>query len=511
MINTAFLEPMQTYQSIDPPPPFESNTELPQISIEAVSSVLRNLPHKAPGPDGIPNWILKEYAMILSDPICHVINCSFANQSLPSSWKLADVIPVPKQSPVEDVNNHLRPISLTPAISKVAEEFAVKLYVAPAVLEIIDPSQFGAIPKSSTVHALISMIHHWAQATDSTGAAVRVVLFDYKKAFDLIDHQILVQKILSLNIPRSIARWVADFLTNRKQRVKLSHDCFSEWGDVPSGVPQGTKLGPWLFLLMINDLKIQDVSSWKFVDDTTISEVVQIETNGQVQDAVTSVEKWSNENKLQLNAEKCKELIIDFKHSKHIFEPLTVNGNLLSVVKHVKILGLNLSNDLQWNVHIGEIIRKANKRMYFLILLKRSRVPTADIRNFFCTCIRPLLEYCSQVFDHSLPKYLCDDLENVQKRALAIISPNQSYEHNLQKFNLTTLKDRRMKLCDKLFSSIKSSESHKLHNLLPPLQEENYDIRKKRVFNIPMIRTERFKRTFIPSMCKSLQHFDLCS
>jgi hypothetical protein len=114
----------------------------------------------------------------------------------------------------------------------------VKLYVAPAVLEIIDPSQFGAIPKSSTVHALISMIHHWAQATDSTGAAVRVVLFDYKKAFDLIDHQILVQKILSLNIPRSIARWVVDFLTNRKQRVKLSHDCFSEWGDVPSGVPQ---------------------------------------------------------------------------------------------------------------------------------------------------------------------------------------------------------------------------------------------------------------------------------
>ena len=218
----------------------------------------------------------------------------------------------------------------------------MKLYAAPAVLEIIDPSQFGAIPKSSKAHSLISTIHHWAQATDSTRAAVRVVLFDYKKEFDLIDHQILVQKILSLNIPRSIARWVADFLTNRKQRVKLSHDCFSEWGDVPSGVPQCTKLGPWPFLLMINDLKIQDVSSWKFVDDTTISEVVQIETNSQVQDAVTSVEKWSTENKLQLNAEKCKELIIDFKHSKYGFEPLIVNGNLLSVVKHVKILGLNL-------------------------------------------------------------------------------------------------------------------------------------------------------------------------
>ena len=155
-----------------------------------------------------------------------------------------------------------------------------------------------------------------------------------------------------------------------------------------------------------------------------------------------------------------------------------------------------------WNDKAEQLASKptTSQRMYFLILLKRSGVPTADIRIFFCTCIRPLLENCSQVFHHSLPKYLCDDLENVQKRVLVIISPNQSYEHNLQKFNLASLKDRRMKLCDKLFSSIKSSESH---NLLPPLQEENYDIRKKRVLNIPMIRTEHFKWTFIPSMCKS--------
>ena len=145
------------------------------------------------------------------------------------------------------------------------------------------------------------------------------------------------------------------------------------------------------------------------------------------------------------------------------------------------------------DIHIAESIKKANKQMYFLVLLKRAGVPPSDIQNFFCTCIRP--------HHHSLPIYLCEDLENVQKRALAIISLNQIYAQSLQKLNLTSLKVRRSLLCDKWFSSIVSLESHKLRNLLPPLQEDNYNFRNKRLFSIPMIRTERFKRTFIPSIC----------
>ena len=125
---------------------------------------------------------------------------------------------------VYDVNKHLRPISLTPVLSKVAEEFVVEQYVKAAVLEKVDPGEFGTIPGSSTTEALISLTHAWYKATDGNGATVRAVLFDFKKAFDLIDHGILVQKLRLFNIPQAIILWITDFLSCRKQRGKQGQD-----------------------------------------------------------------------------------------------------------------------------------------------------------------------------------------------------------------------------------------------------------------------------------------------
>ena len=118
----------------------------------------------------------------------------------------------------------------------------VDRYVKPAVLAKVDPRQFGTVPGSNTSEAIVSMIHTWNSATDGNGATVRVLLFEFKKAFDLIDHRILVGKLCSCDIPDPVISWIIDFLTSRKQRVKLGHDCFSEWGVVPAGVPQGTKI-----------------------------------------------------------------------------------------------------------------------------------------------------------------------------------------------------------------------------------------------------------------------------
>ena len=165
--------------------------------------------------------------------VTDILNRSYLEARLPQSWKHANVAPIPKQTPVYDVNKHLRPSSHTPALSKLAEDFVVDRYVKPAVLGKVDLRQFGTVPGSSTTEALVSMTHAWYSATDGNGASVRVILFYFKKVFDLIKHWILVRKLGT--IPDAVILWITNFLTSRKQRVKLRHDCFSEWGAVPAG------------------------------------------------------------------------------------------------------------------------------------------------------------------------------------------------------------------------------------------------------------------------------------
>jgi hypothetical protein len=175
--------------------------------------------------------------------VADIINSSYKEAHLPESWKKADITPIPKQKPVRDVTKHLRPISLTAIVSKVAEEFVVENYVKPAVLKKIDSNQYVAIPNSTTTIALLSMLQSWNKATDGNGAAVRVLLLDFKKAFDLIDHHLLVEKLRLFDIPKWVLNWIVDFLSGRKQRVKLKYDCFSGRELEPAGVPQGDKVG----------------------------------------------------------------------------------------------------------------------------------------------------------------------------------------------------------------------------------------------------------------------------
>ena len=136
---------------------------------------------------------------------------------------------------------------------------------------------------------------------------------------------------------------------NNNPKVNLSF-CLSEWRNVPAGVPQGTKLGPWLFILMIDDINTSNTELWKYVDDTTIAECVDKKEDSRIQSDMKELIAKSNQNKFQLNESKCKELRISFAKSAADFAPIVINGKAIEVVSTVKLLGLNISSDLRRNV-----------------------------------------------------------------------------------------------------------------------------------------------------------------
>ena len=192
------------------------------------------------------------------------------------------------------------------------------------------------------------MRHNWTSELHGTGSATRVILFDYQKAFDTIDHRALVNKLLQIDLPRSIMNWIIDFLSDRFQMVKLSQGCFSDWGRVSSGVLPGTKLGPWFLLIMINDLAPTETDLWKYVDDTTASETINKSQQSRAQAIADEMSQWHENNKMKLNEAKCKELRISFSKVPRDFNPTYINDKCVKVVESCKLLGMIINNKLTY-------------------------------------------------------------------------------------------------------------------------------------------------------------------
>ena len=151
---------------------------------------------------------------------------------------------------------------------------------------------------------------------------------------------------------------MSDFLTARQQRVKLGPDCYSEWSNVPAGVPQGTKLGPWLFALMINDLDAGGEKLWKFVDDLTAAESVLKGDSSNMQSIVNRVKIQSDDLKFTLNVDKCKEIRVQFSKVLTPCSPLIISDKEIEHVTQAKLLGVTITNDLKWNFHVDSIVLK---------------------------------------------------------------------------------------------------------------------------------------------------------
>ena len=193
---------------------FTLNDELPDQYVITVMTTLDALQHiktgKATGPDNIPAWVLKDHAYTLASPLTAIFNSSLREGVLPQEWKLANVIPLPKANPSMSVEKDIRPISLTPIAAKVFESLVIKWFDG-IVRDQIDDKQLGGISGTSTTDALVELIHRWSEATDKLNTYVRVVMLDFRKAFDLINHRILINKLKSNGIPPHLLRWLQPF------------------------------------------------------------------------------------------------------------------------------------------------------------------------------------------------------------------------------------------------------------------------------------------------------------
>ena len=278
----------------------------------------------------------------------------------------------------------------------------------------------------STEHAIVYILHLALEALDKGNCSLRLFFADFSKGFGLIDHKILMEKLSKFTIHNSLLRWIGAFLIERSQFLRIGNSTSTEQY-TNGGIPQGTKLAPILFAVMISEL----ISTWgpriKFVDDLTALEIVPRNSPSYMNHIVSDIQTFACHNNMKLNLEKCKEMTVDFlQYNATKWQPICINGKQVEVVTVFKLLGVYLSSDLTWTAHCEYIIKKANRRLYALRKLKKSGVSSSDIVVVYCTVIRTMIEYASVVFPN-LSQTLSKDLERVQKRAMSIIYPSHSY------------------------------------------------------------------------------------
>ena len=245
------------------------------ISAQDVLKELADLkPNKAPGPDQLDARVLKEARHELLDVITHLFDLCLRNSFVPTQWKCANIIPVPKNSKPKDPSDY-RPISLTSTLCKVFERILSKRILGLTKSIWLDNQQFGFLPKRNTTQAIAQVVDDWSKALDQR-KSVHAIFFDFSKAFDLVDHRILLDKLAKI-LPVCITSWIAEYLSNRSQRV-FSKQYQSEWKPVEAGVIQGSVLGPTLFVLFLADIVdyIPDrVSAPKYADDILANQIIR--------------------------------------------------------------------------------------------------------------------------------------------------------------------------------------------------------------------------------------------
>ena len=416
-----------------------------KITRTMVHAALRSFPNKlSAGPDDIPALALKKLSVQLCVPLQYIFQRSLDDGEIPNIWRKAIVTPLYKgKGKFCDVKNY-RPISQTSNVCKAMEKV-----IKCQMLEFLNATgaisnlQHGFMKNRSTLSQLLDCINIWTKSINA-GEPIDVIYLDVAKAFDSVSHEKLLRKLDYYGIRAKWHCWIKSFLSQRTQKVKVEND-LSNVAPVSSGVPQGSVLGPVLFILYINDLVnvIQNSNIRLYADDGKIFFKVGSDADfNSLQQDVNAVYHWMQDSQLSLALNKCEILHLGFSNP---CRSLDIAGNEFQTVKVVKDLGIYISDDLKFSYHIDKIVSTAYSRIQCIFRTFSTNRPSF-LCKMFCVYVRPLLEYNTAVWNPYLHKDV-QKVESVQRFFTKRIPglAHISYLNRLSRLGLETLELRRLK------------------------------------------------------------------
>ena len=487
--------------------------EIPSIEMSKVRKYLSNIDvTKATGSDNIGPRLLKLAAPYIASEITYICNKSISSSSFPNKWKEAKVSPLHKQGPHDDVNNY-RPISILPVLSKILER-----HVSDCLLyylnenKLLHKTQSGFRSQHSCETALTHMIDSWLEALDH-GQMVGLVLVDFKKAFDLVDHKILLQKLEMYGIKDETLQWFTSYLTERRQQVKVNNS-ISSFKPVSCGVPQGSILGPLLFLIFINDLPLYTINVLTdlYADDTTLyfihSSQDIIEQNLQI--ALNELQTWCRNNGMVLNSAKTKVMFVTTNQKRQRLNndklKLFYNDDVLQTINNDKILGVFVDNNLTWSEHVKHVTKKIATNIWLLSKIKAFLSKEHRIQ-FYKSYIQPHIDFCSIVWGSASEANKLK-IYRLQKRACRVI-----LDYNVDNSREAMKSLKIQSVYDRLFLRKAKFMFKVFHESVPIYITEKFNLRSNantslvlrsatsQCFIPPKPRTEGFKQSMHYSGC----------
>ncbi|KAJ8354820.1 hypothetical protein SKAU_G00223870, partial [Synaphobranchus kaupii] len=257
---------------------------------------------------------------------------------------------------------------------------------------LLDPLQFAYRANRSVDDAVNTGLHYILQHLDSPGTYARILFVDFSSVFNTIIPEILCSKLTQLNVPAPTCQWITDFLTDRRQQVRLGN-ITSSIRTISTGAPQGCVLSPLLFSLYTNDCTSGDpsVKLLKFADDTTVIGLIRDGDESAYRQEVEQLALWCGQNNLELNKLKTVEMTVDFRRSPPTLPPLTILNSTVTAVETFRFLGSTISQDLKWTSNIVTLIKKAQQRLYFLRQLRKFNLPQELLIQFYSAIIQSVL------------------------------------------------------------------------------------------------------------------------